>query len=148
MSRLRARPGRAGRSDRGSATVELVILAPVLGLFLALLVAGGRVAVAHQAVQASAAEAARSASIARTQAQAGTEARAGAATSLRNQDTTCRHTTVTLDTTGFAIPVGSPASVGATVTCQVELAGLLPGLPGSLAITATARSPLDTYRER
>jgi hypothetical protein len=57
-------------------------------------------------------------------------------------------TQVTLDTTGFAAPVGTPASVGATVTCQVDIAGLLPGLPGSMSITATVRSPLDTYRER
>ena len=135
-------------SDRGSSVVEVVILAPALGLFLALIIAGGRIAVAHQAVEASAAEAARSASIARTQGQAQAVASAAALRSLTDQTTRCVSTQVTLDTTGFAAPVGTPASVGATVTCQVDLAGLLPGLPGSMSITATVRSPLDTYRER
>ncbi len=135
-------------SDRGSSVVEVVILAPALGLFLALIIAGGRVAVAHQAVEASAAEAARAASISRTQGQAAAAAQAAAASSLTNQTTRCLNTNVTVDTTGFAAPVGTPASVGATVTCQLDLAGLLPGLPGSMSITATVRSPLDTYRER
>jgi Flp pilus assembly protein TadG len=139
---------RQGPTDRGTSVVEVVILAPALGLFLALIIAGGRIAVAHQAVEASAAEAARSASIARTQGQAQAAASAAASLSLANQTTRCVSTQVTLDTTGFAAPVGTPASVGATVTCQVDLAGLLPGLPGSMSITATVRSPLDTYRER
>ena len=59
LRRLRLRQG---PSERGSSVVEVVILAPALGLFLALIIAGGRVAVAHQAVEASAAEAARAAS--------------------------------------------------------------------------------------
>ena len=144
MRRLRRRRS----PERGSSVVEVVILAPALGLFLALIIAGGRVAVAHQAVQASAADAARAASIARTQSQAQPPATAAASSSLTNQATGCVSSNVTLDTSGFAAPVGTPASVGATVTCQVDLAGLLPGLPGSMSITATVRSPLDTYRER
>ena len=139
---------RQNPAERGSSVVEVVILAPALGLFLALIIAGGRIAVAHQAVEASASEAARSASIARTQSQAQAVASAAALRSLADQTTRCVSTQVTLDTTGFAAPVGAPASVGATVTCQVDLAGLLPGLPGSMSITATMRSPLDTYRER
>lgn len=145
LRRLRLRQG---PSERGSSVVEVVILAPALGLFLALIIAGGRVAVAHQAVEASAAEAARAASIARTQGQAQASAEAAATASLTNQTTRCVSTAVTVDTSGFATPVGTPASVGATITCQVDLAGLLPGLPGSMNITATVRSPLDTYRER
>jgi Flp pilus assembly protein TadG len=145
LARLRTR---SGPPERGSSVVEVVILAPALGLFLALIIAGGRVALAHQAVESSAAEAARAASIARTQGQAGADATAAAASSLASQNTRCVNTSVSVDTSGFATPVGTPASVGATVTCRVDLAGLLPGLPGSMNITATMRSPLDTYRER
>ncbi len=144
LNRLPAR----GPRDCGSSVVEVVILAPALGLFLALIIAGGRVALAHQAVEASAAEAARAASIARTQGRAGADARTAATSSLASQSTRCVSTSVSVDTSGFATPVGTPASVSATVTCQVDLAGLLPGLPGSMTITATMRSPLDTYRER
>ena len=134
--------------DRGSAALELVIIAPGLLLVLAVLIFAGRVAIAQQAVDSAAADAARSASIARTQGQAQASAEAAASASLTNQTTRCVSTAVTVDTSGFATPVGTPASVGATVTCQVDLAGLLPGLPGSMSITATVRSPLDTYRER
>ena len=141
LRRLRAR---SGSPERGSSVVEVVILAPALGMFVALIIAGGRVALSHQA----AADAARAASISRTQGQAASNAEAAAAASLSSQNLRCVSTSVSIDTAGFASPVGTPASVGATVTCQVDLAGLLPGLPGSMTISATMRSPLDTYRER
>jgi len=99
-------------------------------------------------VESAAADAARAASISRTQGQAASNAEAAAAASLSSQNLRCVSTSVTVDTAGFASPVGTPASVGATVNCQVDLAGLLPGLPGSMTISATMRSPLDTYRER
>jgi Flp pilus assembly protein TadG len=143
--RLQARPG---RPDDGSTVVEVVILAPALALFLGLIIAGGRLAVAHQGVEAAAAEAARAASISRTQADANASAQAAATASLQAQSMDCLTSTVTVDVVGFAAPVGTPASVGATVTCQVNLADTLPGLPGTMSITATIRSPLDTYRER
>ena len=118
-------------------------------LFVALIVFAGRVAIAHQAVQSAAADAARSASIARTQGGAQTEGNTAAATSLANQHVNCVTTTVSVDTSGFASPVGTPAKVKATVTCDVNLSDLwLPGVPGSKGITATMSSPLDTYRER
>ena len=61
----------------------------------------------------------------------------------------CVTTTVSVDTSGFASPVGTPARINATVTCHVNLSDLsLPGVPGSKAIIATMFSPLDTYRER
>ena len=42
----------------------------------------------------------------------------------------CVSMTVTLDTSGFSRPVGTPASVAATVSCTVELSELsLPGQP-------------------
>ena len=151
MSAVRA-PRRALRvprpRDEGSTVVEVVILAPALALFIGLIIAGGRLAVAHQAVESAAADAARAASIARSQAEAEGAARDAAVASLDTENLTCRATTVTLDLAGFAAPVGTPASVSATVTCQVDLADTLPGLPGTLAVTSTVVSPIDTYRER
>jgi Flp pilus assembly protein TadG len=135
-------------SDEGSTVVEVVILAPALALFLGLIVAGGRLAVAHQAVEAAAAQAARAASIARTQDQALTAAQQAATSALGSQGLNCLASAVSIDVAGFATPAGTPASVGATVTCQVPLADTLPGLPGSFGVTATVRSALDTYRER
>jgi Flp pilus assembly protein TadG len=135
--------------ERGSAVIEAVIGVPAFILFVALIVFAGRVAIAHQAVQSAAADAARSASIARSQGAAQTEGNTAAATSLANQHVNCVSTTVTVYTSGFASPVGTPAKINATVTCDVNLSDLsLPGVPGSKAITATMSSPLDTYRER
>lgn len=147
LTRARRRP--AGRpSEEGSTVVEVVILAPALVLFLGLIIAGGRLAVAHQAVEAAAAQAARAASIARTQDEALIAAQSAAISALGAQGLNCVASEVNVDVAGFATPAGTPASVGATVTCQVSLADTLPGLPGSLDVTATVRSALDTYRER
>lgn len=147
LARARRRLG--GRpSDEGSTVIEVVILAPALALFLGLIVAGGRLAVAHQAVEAAAAQAARAASIARTQDEALTAARSAATSALSDQGLNCVTSLVSVDVAGFATPVGLPASVGATVTCEVSLADTLPGLPGTLRVNSTVRSALDTYRER
>jgi Flp pilus assembly protein TadG len=135
--------------ERGVATLEFVVLTPVLIALLGLLVMAGRVAIASNSVQAAADEAARSASISRTASAARSGAEAGARRSLARQDLRCATVRVEVDTGGFATPVGLPARVSATVTCVVQLADLaLPGFPGSRTVTATAVSPLDTYRER
>ncbi len=139
---------RRTHDERGTSTVEVVILAPALGLLVLLAIAGGRLAIASQAVQSSAAEAARSASIARTHSAAQAAASSAARARLASQRVNCASVTVTVDTAEFATPVGIPASVGATVTCRVDLSGLLPGLPATVPVTASIRSPLDTYRER
>ena len=135
--------------ERGSAVIEAAIGIPAFMLFVALIIFAGRVAIAHQGVQSAAADAARSASIARTQDVAQTAGNTAATTSLANQHVNCVTTTVSVDTSGFASPVGTPARINATVTCHVNLSDLsLPGVPGSKAIIATMFSPLDTYRER
>ena len=137
------------RGERGSVTLEAVILIPAFLLFVALVIAAGRVAVARQGVQTAAAEASRQASIARTAGEATAKAQAGAQQTLADQQLRCLSSSVVTDTSGFAAPVGTPASVSATVTCEVDLAGVaIPGLPGSLTITATFQSPLDTFRGR
>ena len=140
---------RQANRERGSATIEAVIGVPAFLLFVLLIIAAGRIAMARHAVEASAAEAARSASISRTQARAEADGVSGAATSLRNQGVRCTSQRVDIDTSGFAAPVGTPAKVTATVTCIADLSDLsIPGLPGSRTITATMSSPIDTYRER
>jgi len=136
-------------ADRGSATIEAVIIAPAFLLFIGLIIGTGRVAIAHQNVESAAAEAARSASMARTPDQARADATAGARQSLTNQATNCASLSVTIDTSGFSAPVGTPASVTATITCVLSLAELsVPGMPGTVQVTATVASPLDTFRGR
>jgi Flp pilus assembly protein TadG len=135
--------------ERGSAVIEAVVGVPAFMLFVLLIIAGGRLAIAQQAVEAAAADAARAASIARTPEQARRDGESGATATLTNQGLHCRSQQVQVDVGGFAAPVGTPARVTATVTCVADLSDLaLPGLPGSRTITATLSSPIDTYRER
>jgi Flp pilus assembly protein TadG len=137
------------RRDKGSAAVETVIGVPAFLLFIALIVGAGRIAIARQAVEAAATEGARSASIARTQPVADHDAATSAAATLANQQLQCATTQVVVDTSGFAKPLGTPATVTVTVTCVVNLSDVaIPGLLGTLPITATMASPLDTYRGR
>lgn len=143
------RLGRVRHGDAGSATLEVAILTPALLLLLALVVFAGRVQVAAGAVEHAAAVAAREASLARTADAARTAATTAAVGDLDGQDLRCATSTVTIDTTGFAAPVGAGSHVTATVTCTVSIADLaVPGLPGTRTLTATATSPIDRYRAR
>ena len=137
------------RREAGSAAIEAAVGLPAFMLFIALVILAGRLAITTQAVQASASEAARVASIARTQGAATSGATTAATSSLANQNLRCVRSTVTVDTAGFDAPVGTPARVTATVACVVSVADLsLPGVPGTRTVSATASSPIDTYRER
>jgi Flp pilus assembly protein TadG len=146
-NRIRFHP--RGSGERGSTALELVVLAPVLLLVVSVLVYGGRVAIAGQAVQQAADEGAREASLARTAHEAKTRAESAARHTLDQQHLHCQHLTVTIDVGEFARPQGTPASVKAAVSCAVKVSDLaILGLPGTKKVAATATSPLDTYRER
>jgi Flp pilus assembly protein TadG len=124
----------------------MAILAPGLLLLLAVLMGTGRVQAAHQAVETAARQAARQASISRNPTAAQTTATTIARRSLQQQGVHCTPV-ITIDTSGLARPVGSLASVSATVTCRVALSDLLlPGLPGTRQIESTWRSPVDPFR--
>lgn len=147
-TRIRTSPPN-GRDDRGSLALELAVLAPGLLLLVGLLVVGGRMAVAGNAVQGAAADAARSASISRSAALADEAAEATASTAMTAKGLQCARSAVTVDVSGFAVPLGQPADVTVTVTCDVDLRDLaLPGVPGVRTLAASVTSPLDTYRER
>lgn len=136
--------------DRGNAPLEFTIIAVPALCLAALILVGGRIALASDAVQAAASEAARAASISRSAGEAQTAATAGASAILSNRDLFCETHAVTVDTTGFSLPVGTPAQVQATVRCDVAFTTLtfIPGVPGTKTITKTMTSPLDTYRDR
>ncbi|MFE3998024.1 TadE/TadG family type IV pilus assembly protein [Nocardioides sp. YIM B13467] len=137
------------RDERGSAAIEAAIGLPAFLLFVGLIIAGGRLAVAHQALQSAAADGARAASIARDASDAESSAWREATTSLSNQNLRCRATQVTVDTSGFRVPTGQPANVTVTLMCRVDLADLsVPGIPGSRLLRTTMSSPIDTWRER
>jgi len=134
-------------TDRGSATVETALLSLALLLLLGLVIVGGRIALASDAVAGVAGTAARDASLARTPAAAEHAARRSALAALTAQRLHCASATVTVDTAGFTAPPGTPASVAVDVTCTVTLAGIgVPGLPGTRTLHDHAVSPLDPLR--
>lgn len=134
------------RGERGSAAIEVAIGAPVMLMLVALVVFGGRIALARQSVTVAAESAARAASISRSATAASSSAERTARDVLA--DAGCRSVEVSVDARAFASPPGTPGSVHATVTCHVDLAGLPLAAPDGLALTDTGSSALDTYRGR
>jgi len=127
--------------------LELVVLAPALILTLLLAIAAGRIAQAHQAVEAAARDAARQASIARDPITARAAALTSAQASLTREGLHCRPD-VTVNTGGFAQPIGQPATATARVSCIVQLADIAASGVPSTTVTASFASPLDPYRGR
>jgi Flp pilus assembly protein TadG len=135
MNRLRPR-----RDDRGSVSVELVILAPLFGLLLLGVVAVGRVQQAHADVDAAARMAARDLSIARDPYGRLHTVQQRVAAMLDVGSPSCR-------AMAFDAEIGD-TRIDVTVACNAELqeAALLP-VPGSMTVTGTATEIRDAYRE-
>jgi Flp pilus assembly protein TadG len=137
--------------QRGSASIELAIVTLPVLLCTVAIIAAGRLTLAYQATDAAAYDAARTASLARTKAEAQTAAYEAALASFRSQGIACNTLNVTVNTTGFDIPVGQPAAVSVSVECAATLGDIaLPGsgMPGSVTLSSSFVSPLDLYRSR
>ncbi|PHP51935.1 TadE family protein [Actinomyces ruminis] len=127
------------RGERGTMSVEMVLIAPALLMVVMLVVAAGRWVSAEGMTQAAARDAARAASMERS---AGTAA-AAAASSLAVADTADAECSSYTDVSGFS----RGGSVEVTVSCQVRLADLgLVFLPGTTTVTSSSISPVDTWR--
>ena len=133
----------AGPRERGSASVELALIAPVL-IMLLLLVAGlGRLALAKQEVTAAAHDAARAASLERDIGAAAGQGRAAAERALADRGMSCASLSVDVDTSGYR----SGGQVRAEVVCVADLGDLAhAGLPGSKTYRAQAVVPIEQYK--
>ena len=136
------------RNERGSAHLEVVLIAPIMILVLGWVLTWSRIAIAQDAVTSAAGAAARAAALERTPGKATQAGNAVAQATLTSRDLKCSSTTVTINTAGFHTPVGQKSSVSATVTCVVALGDLSLPSRGTKTITRTAAAPLDTYRGR
>ncbi|WP_331717319.1 TadE/TadG family type IV pilus assembly protein [Yinghuangia sp. ASG 101] len=139
----RARLAGAVRDERGSATVELVLLVPLLVLILLFVVAVGRFASARGLVDDAAHQAARAASLTRNATAAEQAAYDAAHAALAGAGVTCTSLAVTVDTKAFT-PGGR---VRVAVSCTVSLAEMSAlGLPGHRTLHGEASSILDEHR--
>ncbi len=131
------------RCERGSFTVELVLLTPVLVVFALLAIGLGRYELGREQVIGAARAAAEAASVAPTAADAQSEAIGAATPVTQGLGHTCSAFDVTTDASGFS-PGGS---VSVTVTCRVDFSDLLvPGLAGTTTVSAVQVAPIDPYR--
>lgn len=134
---------------RGSASLELVVVAPALLVLIGLVVVGGRVAAAGSAVEQAAAAGARSASLARDARTAQADARRSILASLESQSVACEPLRHAVDVSEFAVALGRPAEVSVRVSCAVPVGELaVPGLPGHRMVSASVTSPIDSFRAR
>ncbi|MFC4149031.1 TadE/TadG family type IV pilus assembly protein [Micromonospora mangrovi] len=151
------------RPERGSVSIEVAVLAPAFIALMVLAGVAGRTAVADEAVESAAHDAARAASIARDARHGRDAAIEAAQRQLDWRGLNCVGTprltfrgSVGKKNTSFqeayrSAP-GVPATVTVSVSCTVSFADLrapgLPGVPGGKGVSATFTSPLDTYRSR
>ncbi|RKN11574.1 TadE/TadG family type IV pilus assembly protein [Streptomyces radicis] len=134
---------RRNGNDAGTATVELVLVTPLLVLLALLAVGFGRVTDARVRVEDAAHHAARAASLTHTTAQAEQAARSAAASALDASGASCASHAVALRHQRLA----PGSTVTATVSCHSDLNDLLgTGLPGNVTLSAASTSPVDTYR--
>ena len=143
-------PARLRRApERGSVSLEAALLIPGIVLLVMLMVFAGRVTAAKSGVANAAYAAARAASLERSPGSARSAATSAATEVLGQQSLRCAPHTTAIDAAGFSARVGQPSSVRAQVSCRVSLADLvLPGVPGSRELSASAVSPIDRFRQR
>ncbi|WP_262283457.1 TadE/TadG family type IV pilus assembly protein [Micromonospora sp. MA102] len=149
--------------DRGSVSIEVAVLAPAFIGLMVLAGVAGRTAVADEAVESAAHDAARAASIARDDRAGRTAATEAAQRQLDWSGLHCAAPPAlalsgslagaqTSFRDAYRGAPGVPATVTVTLTCTVSFDDLrapgLPGVPGGKIVSASFTSPLDTYRSR
>lgn len=147
--RVRGAGARCARRERGSISVELVVLVPGLVALLLLLAAGARVVEVQGHIDGAARDAARAASLARTFGDAQRFAQQAAQADLGSASWCERGSVQVPPPTGFPAGPGLPppgSAVTVTVTCLVDTSPFaILGFGGSTAYTGRAVAPLDPF---
>lgn len=128
-------------SDRGLSTIEVVILAPVMILFILVLVAFGQMVDGRGALDGAARDAARAGSIQKEEGVAMSEARKAADADL--SDVCSGPVTVTKTSAGWA----NAELFTVEVSCEVRGLAML-GLDIPTHLTASFTSPLDPFKRK
>lgn len=134
---------RRRRGERGTAAIELTLMAPVLMVILLFVVGLGRMAHARQQIESVAADSARAASLERNTAMSAQAAKTAAEMSLGDAGVSCTDLKVDVDLSSYQ-PGGR---VTVTVSCQTKLSDVtMAGFPGSRTFTATSSVPIENFR--
>jgi len=138
-------------SERGTAALEVLILAPVLFIMIDIAIYAGCVVTAHAIAHRAAEAGVRGRSVARTgrgSAQGG-DASNNLTAGANVSPAVIYCVGSQIDTRPFAVPVGTPSTTTFTVTCSMTVPGItIPGLPQQINVSETETSVLDTYRGR
>ncbi len=132
------------RDERGVATVELILLTPVILVILMLVVGAGRLGTIQGELAGVARDAARAASIQPTYEAAEMAAVETATAVLAQRQVQCQNPQIQL---GPSTDIRAGGAVTVQIDCTVQLSDLaVPGLPGSRTIGAESVEVIDTYR--
>ncbi len=131
--------------ERGSASVELVLLTPVFILLLFFVVTAGRLGVSRNQVDGAARDAAREASTWRSAADAENHGVAQGLSDLQGGHLSCRNPQVRIDTSGLRPGGQIVAAVSCTISLS-DISGLHVG--PSRTLQARAVAVVDTFRSR
>jgi Flp pilus assembly protein TadG len=138
---MRARWRPRSVDDAGSATVEMVLLAPVLVLLLLLVIWGGRAGSTVTQVRHAADQAARAASMVHESRMAAV-AESAALLDLAGTGVACREPVV-----GTIVARSSvPATVTVTVRCRVDSSGVAALVAASRSVVASSTEVVDRFR--
>ncbi|MET7960134.1 TadE/TadG family type IV pilus assembly protein [Micromonospora zamorensis] len=150
-------------TERGSVSIEVAVLAPAFIALMVLAGVVGRTALAAEALDAAAHDAARAASISRSSSTAKAAATEAARQQLDWYGLACTNDlaptfsgTVAGQPTTFDVAFSSAVGQNATVTvriiCEVSFKDIaldiLPGMTSGKRIESDFTSPLDRYRGR
>jgi Flp pilus assembly protein TadG len=131
------------RSERGSISVEVAVIAPAFIFLMLLVVYAGKVSEADGNVERAAAAGARAASLRQHPVGATEDAQDAVEANLAAAGVPCSNLETVVDTSSLE-PGGS---VTVTVRCQASMADVtLLGVPGTRTFTATSTEVIDTYR--
>ncbi len=130
---------RRERRDAGISAVEVVFIAPLIILFILVLVGFGQLVAGRSAVDGAARDAARAGSLERDSAAAKQQAEAVATEQLKD---ICRGG-ITVEPEQSSHQPGTLYTV--TVSCDVKALDLL-GLPLTDRLSGTSTAPIDFYR--
>jgi Flp pilus assembly protein TadG len=130
------------RSERGSLSLELTLLVPVLLVLMGFIAGAATLGAARSDVDDAAWEAARAASLTRSGIDAEPAAQQAVERRLAGERWSCTNRSVAVDLSRFQ-PGGA---VTVVVSCGVRLSGAGLFLSGAVQVRARAAEPLELYR--